>query len=164
MAVEQIAVELELYTWTFHPPPPLPFWHVTALVADASLWIIYHDDSSNDFKYLSSYVSLAQLQVPFINNMVLGRTFDYSKSMVGNDIYSADAQEKISTQNVGKYEHKFEVIGHLKAQSDLGRVEERWSIEGDIKSVFVRRELCQRFLSWNVKWLIFVLWNVTYMT
>jgi hypothetical protein len=28
----------------------------------------------------------------------------------------------------------------------------------------VRRELCQRFLSWNVKWLIFVLWNVTYMT
>ena len=57
--------------------------------------------------------------------MVLGRTFDYSKSMVGNDIYSADAQEKISTQNVGKYEHKFEVIGHLKAQSDLGRVEER---------------------------------------
>ena len=99
------------------PPPPL--------VADASLWIIYHDGSSNDFKYLSSYVSLAQLQVPFINNMVLGRTFDYSKSMVGNDIYSADAQEKISTQNVGKYEHKFEVIGHLKAQSDLGRVEER---------------------------------------
>ncbi|CAB4009545.1 Hypothetical predicted protein, partial [Paramuricea clavata] len=68
---------------------------------------------------LQSYVSLAQLKVPFINNMLLGRTFDYSKSMVGNDIYSADAQKKKSIQNVGKYEHKFELIDTSSKSMDV---------------------------------------------
>ena len=59
---------------------------------------------------LQSHVSLASITVPFISNMMLGRTFDYSKSMVGNDIFSQDAQNNIESTNSGQFIHKFMVV------------------------------------------------------
>ena len=62
-------------------------------------------------EYLSffSHVSLATITVPFMKNMILGRTFDYSKSMVGNDIFSQEAQNNIESSNAEQFTHKFKV-------------------------------------------------------
>ena len=62
-----------------------------------------------------SYSSLgaAVLTVPFIDNMMLGRTFDYSKSLVGNDIFIADAQKSIESSNNEEFKHHFKVISYL---------------------------------------------------
>ena len=48
-----------------------------------------------------------------MNNMMLGRTFDYSKFMVGNDIFSEDAQDNIVSSEEPNFDHKFKVRCHL---------------------------------------------------
>jgi hypothetical protein len=60
----------------------------------------------------------AVLKVPFIDNMMLGRTFDYSKSLVGNDIFSKDAQKSVDSEYNGKFDHKFEVFSYLMNNFD----------------------------------------------
>jgi nicotinic acid phosphoribosyltransferase len=48
--------------------------------------------------------------VPFINNMLLGRTFDFSKSEVGNDIISEAERKKAFKVRNDRSDIKYKMI------------------------------------------------------
>jgi hypothetical protein len=50
------------------------------------------------------------VSVPFIPSMMIGRTFDYSKSAVGVDIYDASVRDNAVVRHLDRSDVKFKMI------------------------------------------------------
>ncbi|CAB4017348.1 Hypothetical predicted protein [Paramuricea clavata] len=59
---------------------------------------------------LQSQSHVESVSVPFIPSMMLGRTFDYSKSAVGVDIYDASVRDNAVVRHVDRSDVKFKMI------------------------------------------------------
>ena len=80
------------------------------------------------FKLCSSS-SLASKFVPFMNNMLLGRTFDYSKSEVGNDIISEEERQKAQTIPNDRSDIKYKMIKSSEDVRDVLDVSGQLSVK-----------------------------------
>ena len=81
------------------------------------------------FIILMSSATLASKFVPFINNMLLGRTFDYSKSEVGNDIISEEERKKAQTIRNDRSDIKYKMIKSSEDVRDVLDVSGQLSVK-----------------------------------
>lgn len=78
---------------------------------------------------LQSSVTLASITVPYIKPMLLGRTFDYSKSKVGNDIYPAAVRQNPLKTNHYKTHITYSMIRSAKDIRDVLDVSGHLSVQ-----------------------------------
>ncbi|CAB4009544.1 Hypothetical predicted protein [Paramuricea clavata] len=76
-----------------------------------------------------SSVTLASKFVPFINNMLLGRTFDFSKSEVGNDIISEAERKKAFKVQNDRSDIKYKMIRSSQDVRDVLDVSGQLSVK-----------------------------------
>lgn len=76
-----------------------------------------------------SSITWASMTVPYIKPMLLGRTFDYSKSKVGNDIYPAAVRNNPLTTNHYKTHVSYSMIRRAKDIRDVLDVSGQLSVQ-----------------------------------
>ena len=76
-----------------------------------------------------SSTTLASITVPYIKPMLLGRTFDYSKSIVGNDIFSASIRNNPVKTEHYKTDIKYKMIRSAKDVRDVLDVSGQLSLQ-----------------------------------
>lgn len=91
--------------------------------------LILNAEVLNNVSFHYSYVILASITVPYLPSMLLGRTFDYSKSKVGNDIYDENARNNAEVTKHFQSYTKFKIIKSNRDVNDALEVSGQLSLK-----------------------------------